>query len=51
MDRLLPATISMFFPSMRTFPLGALMVMPVKALISTLPKGLSMEMARLSDRL
>ena len=36
-------------PSIRTFPLGALMVIPVKALIFTLPKGLSMEMARLSD--
>ena len=48
-DRLFPATMSIFFPSMRTFPLGALMVMPVKALMLTLPSGESMEIVRLLD--
>ena len=48
MDRLFPATISIFLPSIFMFPFGALIVMPVKALMLTFPKGESTEMARFS---
>ena len=37
----------MFFPLMVTLPLGALMVMPEKASISTVPKGDLISMERL----
>ena len=47
MVNLLPAEMVTFFPSIFTLPFGALMEMPVKALIPTFPNGQSMAMARL----
>ena len=37
----------MFLPLIAILPLGALMVMPLKALMLTVPKGERMSMARL----
>ena len=46
--RVLPATISTFFPSIFTFPLGALIVIPVNASISTSPMEEAMYTLRFS---
>ena len=46
--RLLPASMDTFLPLILMLPLGALIEMPVKALIDTLPQGELMSIARRS---